>query len=324
MKDKINLGIIGKNFGYKVIYNAIKDDKSFNVLGFAFKKKNKVKELPEGIKIYQNWKKLILDKKIDSIVISSPPLTHLKIINFAIKNNKNIFCEKPVTTSLNDILKISELAKNKKIVFMVNYEFLNIDAFKIFKKEYLKDIKVKKVNIDWLLNVSQSKRSSWKNTHLNGGGNFFNYICHVLFYLEKLFGKLTIYKSKILNSKGELNYDFIFFIKKKKIKVLFNFKISNNQKSKPFHRLKIFSNKGNYMLKTNITNLYDQFYLKKDNKILFKPDEITHDFRIKPTYDNLKKFKSNVLKKRSSSPNLQDAKRIHLLVKNLNLLSKNQ
>ena len=54
MKDKINLGIIGKNFGYKVIYNAIKDDKSFNVLGFAFKKKIKLKELPEGIKIYQN------------------------------------------------------------------------------------------------------------------------------------------------------------------------------------------------------------------------------------------------------------------------------
>ena len=54
MKDKINLGIIGKNFGYKVIYNAIKDDKSFNVLGFAFKKKKKIKKLEKEIKIIKN------------------------------------------------------------------------------------------------------------------------------------------------------------------------------------------------------------------------------------------------------------------------------
>lgn len=50
MKDKINLGIVGKNFGYKVIYNAIKDDKSFNVLGFAFKKKIKSKNCQKELK----------------------------------------------------------------------------------------------------------------------------------------------------------------------------------------------------------------------------------------------------------------------------------
>ena len=38
---KINVGIIGRNFGYNVIFNAIKNDKSFNIIGFSFNKKKK-------------------------------------------------------------------------------------------------------------------------------------------------------------------------------------------------------------------------------------------------------------------------------------------
>jgi len=34
MNKKLNIGIIGKNFGYNVIYKSIEKDKSFNVLGF--------------------------------------------------------------------------------------------------------------------------------------------------------------------------------------------------------------------------------------------------------------------------------------------------
>ena len=37
---KINVGIIGRNFGYKVIFKALKNIKAFNVIGFSFKKKN--------------------------------------------------------------------------------------------------------------------------------------------------------------------------------------------------------------------------------------------------------------------------------------------
>ena len=34
---KINVGIIGRNFGYNVIFKAIKNDKSFNIIGFSVK-----------------------------------------------------------------------------------------------------------------------------------------------------------------------------------------------------------------------------------------------------------------------------------------------
>ena len=42
MQNKINLGIIGKNFGYHVIYKSFLKNKKYKIKGFAFKsKKNK-------------------------------------------------------------------------------------------------------------------------------------------------------------------------------------------------------------------------------------------------------------------------------------------
>ena len=43
MQKKINLGIIGKNFGYNVIYKSFKKNKKFKIKGFSFKSKKKLK-----------------------------------------------------------------------------------------------------------------------------------------------------------------------------------------------------------------------------------------------------------------------------------------
>ena len=88
MKKKINVGIIGRNFGYKVIYKALIKHKYFNVIGFSFKKKISNIILPKNIKIYKNWKQLVSNKKIKAIFIASPPNTHKEIINFSLKKKK--------------------------------------------------------------------------------------------------------------------------------------------------------------------------------------------------------------------------------------------
>ena len=43
MQNKINLGIIGKNFGYHVIYKAFLKNKKYKIKGFSFKSKKKIK-----------------------------------------------------------------------------------------------------------------------------------------------------------------------------------------------------------------------------------------------------------------------------------------
>ena len=323
MKKKLNIGIIGKNFGYNVIYKSIEKNKSFNVVGFSQKNKELNHKIPKNIKIYSNWKNLILDKKIKAVVIATPPRLHKKIIEYAIKKNKHIFCDKPVTTSYNDIFKICELLKNKKITHFTNYEFANIEAFNFLQKKILNKIHIKNIKINWFMKIPKKNRSIWKNNHSLGGGYFFNYICHTLYYLENLFGNLSIINSKIKKIKNNFHLTSKFFLKKKNINVLFNFKtIGNKSKIKPLHQIKIITKKNKYLLKTQINNLQDQFFLKKNDKFLFKPNKITNDFRVKPTYINLQKFKNSISQKKDAHPNFFDAKRIHFLIKSIKSFQK--
>ena len=148
-----------------------------------------------------------------------------------------------------------------------------------------------------------------------GGGNFYNYICHVLFYLENFFGKITINDSKLKdqNRKFELNTKFI--TENKKIKINLNFKtISQDSKLKPVHKIIFYSNKGKFILFTKINSLYDQFCLFKNKKIIFKPKEIDYDFRLKPTYSNLVSFKNSIVNRNNGRPNFENALRIHFLI----------
>ena len=87
---------------------------------------------------------------------------------------------------------ICNLIKNKKIKHFVNFEFPQIKAFKFFKEKILKKIKINKVIINWSMKIPLKKRSDWKNIHNKGGGIFYNYICHTLYYMEDLFGEIKI------------------------------------------------------------------------------------------------------------------------------------
>ena len=100
MQNKINLGIIGKNFGYHVIYKSFLKNKKYKIKGFSFNtKKKEQKKIPKSVKLNSSWKELILDKTINAVAVAVPPLLHKSIIKFAIKNNKHVFCEKPFTCS---------------------------------------------------------------------------------------------------------------------------------------------------------------------------------------------------------------------------------
>ena len=104
---------------------------------------------------------------------------------------------------------------------------------------------------------------------------------------------------------------------------------SLKQKITPIHQLKILSDEKNYVLETKLNSLSDQFRLiffdKKFNKkmkILYKEETNKDDFRIKPTFNNSKKFYNWILKGKMQTPNFFVAKRIHLIINKMILSSK--
>ena len=329
MQNKINLGIVGKNFGYKVIYKSFLKNKKFKVIGFAFKKKNT--KLTKKIKIYSSWKKMILDRKIDAIVVAVPPKLHKNIVGYAIKNKKHVFCEKPFTTSYKEASFLcNQVKKTKKIAFMVNYEFTKIDAFSFLKQNIINNIKINKVYLNWFINIEKKSRLSWKESHSQGGGMLFNYVCHAIYYLEFIFGKIKGIKSLMFSDTKDK-------LKILKLNVFFNsglvaklkIKVGKIKYEKPTHELKILSNRKTYILKTNLNSLSDKFSLvsinnsrKKERKILINNKKNKSDFRLLPTYENTKIFYNWISKNQIQKPNFFDACRIHLIIDKIILSSK--
>ena len=333
MQNKINLGIIGKNFGYHVIYKSFLKNKKYKIKGFSFKSKKTEKiKIPKSVKIYSSWKELILDKKINAVAVAAPPILHKSIIKFAIKNNKHVFCEKPFTCSYKEANFICNLIKRRKnISHMVNYEFAEIDAFLFFKKKIINNIKINRIFLSWFIHINKGSRANWKENHSKGGGIIFNYVCHTIYYLEFLFGKIASIQTNIFFKKTDkikTVKGIIFF--KNGLSAQLNVKLGSiKKKFNPIHQLKILSDKKTYILETNLNSLSDKFKLitfdqnsNKLNKILFKGKKNQDDFRIKPTLENSKKFSTWILKDKIQTPNFFDAQRVHLIINKMIISSK--
>ncbi len=73
--------------------------------------------------------KIFKDQNINAVVVSSPAITHKDIAVEALKNDKDVFIEKPFCLSLPDAQKLSELATNKNRILMVGHLLNYHNAF---------------------------------------------------------------------------------------------------------------------------------------------------------------------------------------------------
>ncbi len=73
------------------------------------------------LKIYEDINEIIKDKDIDGVVIAVPVENHFNIAKIALESNKDIFVEKPVTTTYDEAEILCKLAKSKNRVFLVGH-----------------------------------------------------------------------------------------------------------------------------------------------------------------------------------------------------------
>lgn len=58
---------------------------------------------------------------IDAAFVVTPTSFHFEIVEYLLKNNKHVFCEKPLTESTAQALKLKDLLKNKDLVLQVGH-----------------------------------------------------------------------------------------------------------------------------------------------------------------------------------------------------------
>ncbi len=140
MNKKLNIALVGSgNWGKNIARN-------LHEMGYLACIYDSNEKLSEKLSDDYNLptfelNKIIEDKNINAIVIASPAITHKDLAVQALKNDKDVFIEKPFCLSLHDAKTISELATNRDRVLMIGHLLNYHNAF-IKMKELLQKEKI--------------------------------------------------------------------------------------------------------------------------------------------------------------------------------------
>ena len=232
MKKK-NIGIIGCGKWAKIILPTL--SKYFNI-NFIINSK-------------VNYKIFNLNN-IDWIFILTNNTSHLKIVKYFLNKKKNVFCEKPLTTSYKNTLELFNLAKNKKTK-------LYVDDVECFKNKHLK---INKVNI--IKRFKKAKKSSEsllfrlayhdfyllknyidlkKINNIKIFENSYNLKIYFTDYNNKKFNFL--YKTNSNLNVHKINSINLLEYKKKPLDIMFKKMIKNSLNYKANQARSVFSNK---------------------------------------------------------------------------------
>jgi len=95
----------------------------------------------EGINWTEQTSELLDDNSIRAVVICTPTTSHASLIKEAIKRKKDVFCEKPLAASLEEIIKLRNIANKSESLVLIGYVYRFVpifeEGFKLFRKRQI-------------------------------------------------------------------------------------------------------------------------------------------------------------------------------------------
>ncbi|WP_417813060.1 Gfo/Idh/MocA family protein [Thalassospira alkalitolerans] len=76
-----------------------------------------------------NWKTLISDPKVNIVSITTPNMLHFEMALAAIAAGKHVYCEKPLSLTLDQARKMRDAARKAGVKTMVGYNYIKNPAF---------------------------------------------------------------------------------------------------------------------------------------------------------------------------------------------------
>ena len=202
----INWGILGLGGMGKVFANCIEETSNSKLLGTASKSGKTFKDFKN-----QSYEDIILNKDIHAIYISTLNNTHIKLIKEILNQDKKILCEKPVSTSLEDLLKVKKLIEEKKIQFYEAIAYYShpqtLEVLNLISNDEIGEIQSIESNFGFKGKFKTSSRIFDKSL---GGGSIFDLGCYPISFVM-LFAKnpekITFISKKLSYAKSGVDDD---------------------------------------------------------------------------------------------------------------------
>ena len=176
-KRKLNWALLSTARINDRIIPAIKKSKHANLYAVASRSNRNLKQYARKRKIpifYSSYEELLKDKKVDVIYISLPNHLHSKWIMLATKAKKNVLCEKPITTSINEINKIINAAKKNRVAVQ-EATMMRFHSQTSFIKKVIKTGKIGNIKyMSAIFSISMGNYKDIRFKYKDGGGSLWD------------------------------------------------------------------------------------------------------------------------------------------------------
>jgi len=121
-KAEVGIGIVGLGFvGEKAhipSFHSIAGSKLVAVSDIDIGHAKKVAEKYRIESVYDSYKDLIRDPKVDAVVISAPTFLHHQIAMYAISSGRHVLCEIPMAVTMQEAKEMVDAAERSGVIFM--------------------------------------------------------------------------------------------------------------------------------------------------------------------------------------------------------------
>jgi len=217
----IFIGLIGAgNYAGGILYPHLKKHQNIQILGIAtstgVSAEDKAKKYSAQI-ITTDYKKLLKEKNINTVFITTRHNLHAEQIVEALKANKNVFVEKPIALSIDELELIKNTFEKTNMVLLVGYN-RRYSPLALELKKFIKNRKGA-MNILYRINAGFISKDHWIQDSAEGGGRVIGEVCHFIDFMIYLTGALPeeVYATS-------LNIDSDEQVVEDNISVVFNFK----------------------------------------------------------------------------------------------------
>jgi len=246
-KTKINIGMIGAGlFAKTTLLPLFKKYPFVNLCGIATASGSSGRHAGDKFGFdycTSKYENLLDDEKIDCIVISTRHNLHAKLVIDSLKKGKDVFVEKPLALTCNELKEIIKIWKKNKGRLMVGFN-RRFSPFSVKVKEWFGE-ECGPMVINCRVNAGFVPKDSWVQDLVEGGGRIIGEVCHFIDLIQYFTGSLPVkvFAETISGDRGKyLNEDnLVINIKMKDGSVASITYVANGDKSFPRERIEIFS-----------------------------------------------------------------------------------
>jgi len=161
---------------------------------------NFIEKNTTGIKVFNDYKKMLDNSNLDLVYITTPVNSHVLIASECAKRNLHFFIEKPLGRTANECESLCKIIKNFQIVNMVGYVLRYSDTFKKAKELLDEGVLGVITGIKGTIFHTQetSKGLGWRfKKEISGGGILIDLGIHLIDLLMWYFGKIIAVRGSI-------------------------------------------------------------------------------------------------------------------------------